>query len=95
MRKLMIIAAASMLTLGSLSISAEASGRGGFMGFISGCCFGPRAAADYNSGKDIHWREWVRIVPVVSIVFAVWDGIEGYNGKTRADWVSEYGSAFY
>lgn len=76
--------------------AAEAStGRGGLMGFIAGCCFGIRAAADYNEGLEIHWREWGRIVPVVSLVLGLMDGIEGAQGITRAELAQQYGSQYY
>ena len=76
--------------------AAEAgSGRGGFMGFIAGCCFGLRAAIDYNEGMDIHWREWGRIIPYVGLVFGIWDGIEGAQGITRSELAERYGSQYY
>lgn len=71
------------------------SGRGGFMGFIAGCCFGIRAAGDYNSGKEIHWREWVMLIPYVNIVFAIWNGIDGANGVTKEDLAAKYGAMYY
>lgn len=88
---------AGMLTLGAADVSAQerGDGRGGVMGLIAGCCFGPRAAGAYNSGKEIHWREWCRLIPYAGIVFAVWDGIEGANGVTTADYAAKYGAMFY
>ena len=71
------------------------SGRGGLMGFISGCCFGVRTAGEYNDGKEIHWREWGRIVPFVGFIFGIWDGIEGSEGITNQELVERYGSTFY
>ena len=59
------------------------------MGFVAGCCFGPRGAAYYNEGKKLHWRDWVHLVA------APWAGVEGYLGKTRADYVNQYGSDFF
>ena len=56
---------------------------------------GIRAGADYNSGKEIHWREWCMLIPYVNIVFAIWNGIDGANGVTRADYASQYGGMFY
>lgn len=70
-------------------------GRGGVMGFIAGCCFGMRAGADYNDGKEICWREWVMLVPYVNIVFAIWNGVDGANGVTRADYAEQYGSTYF
>ncbi len=69
--------------------------RGGVMGFIAGCCFGIRAAGEYNEGKEIHWREWVMLIPYVNFVFAIWNGIDGANGIRTADYAKKYGSAFY
>ncbi len=74
---------------------AKGEGRGGVMGFIAGCCFGVRAGSDYNDGKEIHWREWVMLIPYVNLVFAVWNGIDGANGVTRADYAEQYGSTYY
>ncbi len=69
--------------------------RGGLMGFIAGCCFGIRAGAAYNDGREIHWREWVLLVPYVSIVFSIWNGIDGASGRQTEDYTAQYGSAFY
>jgi len=77
------------------SAHAKGEGRGGVMGFIAGCCFGIRAGADYNSGKEIVWREWVMLIPYVNIVFAVWNGIDGANGVTRAEYAEQYGSTYF
>ena len=62
---------------------------GGFMGFVVGCCFGPRVVGEYNEGKKIHWREWVQLIA------SPWAGYEGYKGKTRSDYVNQYGSEFF
>ena len=67
------------------STAVAAHQPGGIVGGIVGCCFGIRAAGDYNEGKDISIREWLRIVPFVSIVVAVMDAFDGYNGKTRSE----------
>ena len=87
----------TMLTAGvtTTTVDAAGSGRGGFMGFIAGCCFGIRAGAAYNDGKEIHWREWIMFIPYVNIVFAVWNGIDGASGISSSDYVAMYGSAFY
>lgn len=85
----------TVLSLTAMPSVAQQRGRGGPMGFIAGCCFGVRAAVDYNDGKEIHFREWGRIIPFVGIVFAIWDGVDGYSGKTRADFANEYGATFY
>jgi len=90
----MIMVGVMMLTAVSVQAAPE-KGRGGVMGFIAGCCFGIRAGGDYNSGKEIHWREWVMLVPLVSLVFAVWNGVDGASGLTRADYAEQYGSTYY
>ena len=90
----LILVAAFMLT--ALPVQAQkAAGRGGFMGFIAGCCFGIRAGMAYNDGKEIHWREWCRIIPFVSIVIGIWDGIDCANGKTTTDFAAQYGAMYY
>ncbi len=95
MKKLIAaVLAAAMLATVPLASAAEAQ-RGGIMGFIAGCCFGIRAAGAYNDGKEIHWREWVMIVPLVNIVVSVWNGIDGMNGWTTRDFAAQYGSAYY
>ena len=69
--------------------------RGGPMGFVAGCCFGVRAAADYNDRLDIHWREFARWIPGLGLAFALWDGIDGYRGTTRVELSARHGSVFY
>jgi hypothetical protein len=66
-------------------------GRGGFMGFLAGCFFGVRSAAAYNDGKSIHWREWITLIPFVSI----WNGIDGAKGVTTKAYAEKYGASFY
>ncbi len=65
------------------------------MGFIAGCCFGIRAGAAYNDGKEIHWREWVLLIPVANIGFAIWNGIDGADGMTTADYARRYSTSFF
>lgn len=97
MKKTIAILMVGVMMLTAFSIQAEETkvSRGGVMGFIAGCCFGIRTAGDYNSGKEVHWREWVTLIPFVSIVFAIWNGIDGANGMTRADYAEQYGSTYY
>lgn len=71
------------------------SGRGGFMGFIAGCCFGIRCAGEYNEGKDIHWREWCTLIPYAGVVFSIWNGVDGAEGMTTQDLAQRYGSMYY
>ena len=96
MKKLVLGLTMSGILLGSLGSSqAVNEQRGGLMGFIAGCCFGIRAGAAYNDGKEIHWREWVMLIPYVNFVFAIWNGVDGANGIQTSDYVKKYGSAFY
>lgn len=96
MKKIAISFLALTLLLSSTtSVLAVNESRGGLMGFIAGCCFGIRAGAAYNDGKEIHWREWVMLIPYVNIVFAIWNGVDGANGTETKDYVKKYGSVFY
>lgn len=84
------------IVLSTTTISQAApDGRGGLMGFIAGCCFGIRTGGAYNSGKEVHWREWIMLVPIANIVCMVWNGIDGANGVTTSDYAKKYGSSFY
>ena len=95
-KKLAGILLVAVLLAGSVPLaSAVNPNRGGLMGFIAGCCFGIRAGAAYNDGKEIHWREWVSLIPYANIVFAIWNGFDGANGMTTDDYVKKYGAAFY
>jgi len=82
-----------MLTLAP-AVSA-ASGEGGFMGFLVGCCFGIRSGAAFNDGKDLHWREWALIIPIAGIVVAIMNGLDGMNGLSTSDMAAQYGANFY
>ncbi len=96
MKKIIIGVVAVMMFLGSAtSTLAVNEQRGGVMGFIAGCCFGIRAGAAYNDGKEIHWREWVLLIPYVNIVFTIWNGIDGANGMETKDYATKYGASFY
>jgi len=96
MRKItasLLVALLLMTTIASAAPSG--AGRGGFMGFIGGCCFGLRCGAAYNDGKDIHWREWLTIIPYAGIIFSIWNGVDGASGKTSSDFASQYGAMYY
>lgn len=96
MKKLVVLLVVLGVLLGSISPAmAINENRGGVMGFIAGCCFGVRAGAAYNDGKEIHWREWVMLIPYVNIVFAIWNGIDGANGMQTSDYVKKYGASYY
>lgn len=93
--KAIAILLVALMALLSVAPGAMARDNGGLVGGIIGCCFGVRSAAAYNDGKDLHWREWGRIIPFVEIVFMIWDGVDGLNGRTTADYASQYGSNYY
>ncbi|NCD33447.1 MAG: hypothetical protein EOL87_08545 [Spartobacteria bacterium] len=96
MKKLTAIALLSLMMSISVAPVAQAgSGRGGFMGFIAGCCFGMRAGGQYNEGKDIHWREWCMFIPVVGMAISIWNGVDGASGVTEADYADQYGSQYF
>lgn len=96
MKKLLASLMIALMLLGTLSTSSAINEqRGGLMGFIAGCCFGIRSGANYNDGKEIHWREWVTLIPVANIVFAIWNGIDGANGITTSDYTKKYGASFF
>ena len=97
MKKIIAALLIAILCAGSVQAAGKAAeGRGGFMGFIAGCCFGIRAGGAYNDGKEIHpLREWLGLVPIVNIVIAVWNGIDGMNGVTTKDLAAQYGANYY
>ena len=94
-KSIICLMAAIMLSMGLVNSNAADTRRGGFMGFIAGCCFGIRAGAAYNDGKEIHWREWLTLIPYVGIVFSIWNGIDGANGMESSDLAAKYGASFY
>ncbi len=86
---------AALMVLLSLAPAATAQETGGLAGGIIGCCFGIRSAAAYNDGKDLHWREWIRLVPLANLVGFVFDIVDGMNGTTTSDLATKYGSNYY
>jgi len=94
MKKTMMMAVTALMLSTSIQ-PVLAAGRGGFMGFIAGCCFGLRTGGAYNEGKEVHWREWLALVTIVGLGMAIWSGIEGAGGMTTSDYAEKYGSAFY
>lgn len=68
---------------------------GGAIGFVIGCCIGPRSAAAYNDGKALHWTEWGRFIPYVGWVIGIINGIDAMNGMDSADLAKTYGSIYY
>lgn len=98
MKKLSLLVMALCLVTGLMVPHANATtaeGRGGGVGFLVGCCFGIRTTGEWNEGKDLHFRDWGRIVPLLNVVLAVWDGYQGYQGVTTQDLIDEYGSNYY
>ena len=87
MKKILIAALAiATLTMTVPSVHAdEAPKRNRCFAGIIGCCLGIRAAGDYNGGQDISPREWLHFFPIISCVVVIWDGLDGYRGKTRSD----------
>ena len=75
--------------------TAANDSKGGFMGFLVGCCFGIRSGAAYNDGKDLHWREWVTIIPIAGLIVGILNGLDGMNGLTTKDMAAQYGANFY
>ncbi|HEY5654000.1 MAG TPA: hypothetical protein VIR63_06500 [Pontiella sp.] len=123
MKKIIAGMLVAVMMFGTVAPVLAEGGGGGVQGFLTGCCFGTRAVADFNAegtgerdfiswflvgfclgartqidyanGQDFHWREWGRLIPYVGVVFAIWDGVDGANGKTRADYAEVYGSSYY
>ncbi|MDP6490237.1 MAG: hypothetical protein QGH42_04725 [Kiritimatiellia bacterium] len=90
-----IFAFAMIALLAAAPLAQANEEQGDILGFFVGCCFGLRTGADYNDGKELHLRDYGRIIPWANIVFAVWDGVDTYNGKGRADFQTAYGSEYY
>ncbi len=96
MKKILMALLVIGMLLGSVGSSlAVNTQRGGLMGFIAGCCFGIRSGAAYNDGREIHWREWVMLVPVANIVCSICNGIDGANGMQTSAYAKQYGSIYY
>ena len=85
----------ALMVLVSFAPAAMARGNNGLAAGIIGCCFGVRSAAAYNDGKDLHWREWIRVIPFISIVGVVFDAVDGMNGTSTSDLATQYGSNYY
>jgi len=98
MRKVgtLLCVSAILLTLLTPPAHAKVSREpGGIPAFFVGCCWGIREGSEWNEGADMHWREWLRIVPVAGLVVSVWDGIECMDGVTAKDWAKQYGANWY
>jgi hypothetical protein len=85
-----------VLTFGAVNADAKVNREpGDIPAFIVGCCWGIREGTQWNDGSDMHWREWMRIVPIANLVIAVWDGVECYQGMTSKEWADKYGANWY
>jgi len=98
LRKLCVVLLAGTMLMAAVPMQAQAqaaSGRGGVIGFVVGCCFGVRTVGQFNEGKDLHFRDWGRIIPYVGVVFAIWDAIEGAQGTTTTSLQQTYGAQYF
>lgn len=98
MRKAVVLLCCAVFLISIAPIASEAKvdrEPGGPAAFLVGCCWGIREGTQWNDGSDMHWREWVRIVPIVGFVVAIWDGIECYNGITSHEWARQNGANWY
>ena len=95
MKAIACLLVALMVLLAVAPAVSAAEGKGGFMGFMVGCCFGIRSGAAFNEGKDLHWREWALIIPIAGLVVAVMNGLDGMNGLGTKDMAAQYGANVY
>ncbi len=95
MRKIGVMVLMGVMLMASPSLTEANERSGGIGGLLVGCCFGVRTAGAFNEGKDLHFREWARIIPYVGAVFAIWDGIEGAQGMTTSQLQQNYGALYY
>src|SRR5210317_270801 len=98
MKKLVTACCIALLLLSlcpSLSQAKVDREPGGMGAFIIGCCWGLREGTEWNEGADMHWREWLQIVPYVNIVIGIWNGIECYQGVTAHEWAAANGANWY
>lgn len=98
MRKSIIIGLVAIVILSLCPVQSEASVQrdpGGIPAFLIGCCWGIRVGTEWNDGADLHWREWMRLIPWVNIVIGAWDGIDCYSGIGAKEWATENGANWY
>ena len=98
MKKFGLVVCVAVLLMGVCpQVSTAKTDRepGGLPAFFIGCCWGLREGVEWNEGADLHWREWCRIIPYAGIVFAIWDGVECYNGITAQEWAEQNGANWY
>ncbi len=94
MKKITALCLAGLVAVATMQ-TAAARDAGGISGGLVGCCFGIRTAAAWNEGKNLELREWIRIIPFVGIVGAIWNGVDGWNGVTTADLRKTAGEQYY
>jgi len=88
--------AAFLVALSPLSSHAKVDRTpGGIPAFLVGCCWGIREGTEWNEGADMHWREWLRIIPYAGIVFMIWDGVDCGKGMGAHDWATKNGANWY
>jgi hypothetical protein len=95
MKKLLTLSIVALLLISLLPVSNAATERDGVSGFVVGCCFGIRTGGQFNEGKDLHFRDWGRLIPFVNIALALWDGIDGAQGITSDDLAQQYGESYF
>lgn len=98
MRKTIAVVLAAAFLVAALPMTSQAKvdrEPGGIMAFIVGMCWGLREGTQWNEGADMHMREWLRIVPIVNIVVAIWDGVECMQGITAHEWAEANGANWY
>lgn len=95
MKKWIACSMVALLVFSAVPVAEAQSQRDGLSGLLVGCCFGIRTAGQFNSGKDLHFRDWGRLIPFVGIVLAVWDGMEGAQGVTTDNLATQYGSQYF
>ena len=78
-----------MFLIIALLIPSMAFAKGGLGPCLATCCFGPRTGLEMNEGSAIRLTEWLRLVPMIGYVVPLYNGYEGYTGKTMAKVAAE------
>ena len=98
MRRVAVLACVLVLALSlgaTLSHAKVEREAGDIPASFVGCCWGIREGTEWNEGADLHWREWMRAVPFVNIIIAVWDGADCYTGISAREWARKNGANWY
>ena len=98
MRKYVVMCFAAVMLLSLCPTQSQALVQrepGGIPAFFVGCCFGIRVGTEWNDGADLHWREWIMLVPYVNIVIGVWNGADCYSGIGARDWAAKNGANWF